>query len=180
MAIHDNATTLKKGFEHGIKIIEAVLEKSLMDAADELLKQVVKNREYNGFTGNTQTSYACGVYINGKLVHVVFQHNWTAPTVRMKVRKGQVVFLQNPYEGNPRRIVGQADIVENHGKPMSLRMLEEYRAPRQGVALMMTTGTEYSTFLEEELGLDVLSKTKADAPDIIRKNWKKIDDSFWG
>ena len=40
---------------------------------------------------------------------------------------------------------------------------------------MMTTGTEYSLYIEQAMSLDVLTNTFNDAPRIIERNWKKID-----
>lgn len=173
---HDNAKTLENGFTKGLRIIEDVLFNSLANAADDLLRRVATNRQFIGFTGNTQTSYACGAYVNGRLEHVAVQQNWNEPTRRMKVRKGKVVFLSNPYEGHPRAVKGQVDIVENHGLVLSLKQLEEYKAPKKGLAIMMTTGTEYSVYIEENMSLDVLTLTFKDAPRIIERNWKKIED----
>ena len=170
----DNAKTLENGFAKGLRMIEDVLFNSLADSADALLRRVATNRQFIGFTGNTQTSYACGVYVNGKLVHVAVQTNWTEPTVRMKVQKGKVVFLNNPYEGVPRAVKGRVDIEENHGLALSLKQLEEYRAPRKGLALMMTTGTEYSVYIEQSMSLDVLTNAFKEAPAIIERNWKRI------
>lgn len=173
--IHDNAKTLDNGFAKGFRMIEDMLYNSFASAAEDLLIRVSSNRQFVGFTGNTQTSYACGVYVNGRLVNVVVQHNWNEPPRRMKVRLGKVVFLSNPYEGRPRAVKGQVDIVENHGLVLSLKQLEEYKAPRKGIALMMTTGTEYSVYIEQAMSLDVLTNTFKDAPRIIERNWKKID-----
>lgn len=172
---HDNAKTLENGFAKGLRMIEDVLFNSLANAADALLLRVATNRQFIGFTGNTQTSYACGVYVNGKLEHVSVQRNWSQPPFRMKVRKGKVVFLGNPYEGRPRAVTGQVDIVENHGLVLSLKQLEEYKAPKKGLALMMTTGTEYSVYIEQAMSLDVLTNTFKDAARIINQNWKKIE-----
>lgn len=176
---HNNERVLKFGFSQAKRIIEARLQQSLMAAADALLLEVVKNREFPGFTGNTQTSYACGVYLNGVLVHAVFQKTWTDPPVRMKVRKGKAVFLSRPYEGDARDVTGAVDIVENHGRTLSMRQLEEFRAPRKGLALMMTTGTEYSVFIENVLDMDVLTKTFLDAGSVINRSWKTIDKDFF-
>ena len=173
---HDNAKTLENGFAKGLRMIEDVLFNSLANAADALLLRVATNRQFIGFTGNTQTSYACGVYVNGKLEHVSVQRNWNQPPFRMKVRKGKVVFLGNPYEGQPRAVKGQVDIVENHGLVLSLRQIEEYKAPRKGLAIMMTTGTEYSVYIEQAMSLDVLTNTFKDAARIINQNWKKISN----
>ena len=72
---HDNAKTLENGFAKGLRMIEDVLFNSLANAADALLLRVATNRQFIGFTGNTQTSYACGVYVNGKLDGVSKKYN---------------------------------------------------------------------------------------------------------
>lgn len=172
--MRDNAKTLENGFAKGYEMIEDILYNSLASAADDLLVRVSRNRDFVGFTGQTQTSYACGVYVNGRLVHVSVQRNWNAPPRRMKVLRGQVVYLSNPYEGYSRAVKGAVDIEDPSGLSLSLRQLEEYNAPRKGIALMMTTGTEYSVYLEAERGFDVLTRTFMDAPRIIEKNWKKL------
>ena len=59
-------------------------------------------------------------------------------------------------------------------RPNIKRQLEEYKAPRRGLALMMTTGTEYSVYIEQAMSLDVLTSTFKDAARIINQNWKKI------
>lgn len=174
MAVHDNAKVLDNGLAKGVRMIEDVLYNSLVDSADALLRRVATNRQFIGFTGNTQTSYACGVYVNGRLVHVSVQQNWNEPTRRMKVRNGKTVFLSSPYEGRPRAVTGKVDIEENHGLVLSLKQLEEYKAPRKGIALMMTTGTEYSVYIEQSMSLDVLTNTFKDAARIIESNWKRI------
>lgn len=171
----DNQKVLENGFAKGFRMIEDILFNSLADAADALLLRVATTRQFVGFTGNTQTSYACGVYVNGRLEHVSVQRNWNEPPRRMKVRKGKVVYMSNPYEGHPRAVTGKVDIEENHGLPLSLKQIQEYKAPKKGVALMMTTGTEYSVYIETAMSLDVLTGCFREAPAIIDRNWKKID-----
>lgn len=172
--IKDNAKVLENGFAEGMRRIEDAIFNSLADAADALLLRVSTTRQFVGFTGNTQTSYACGVYMNGRLVHVSVQSNWSEPPRRMKVQKGRVVYLTNPYEGRARRVVGMVDIEEEYGLSLSLKQLEEYKAPKKGIALMMTTGTEYSVYIEQSMSLDVLTNVFKEAPAIIERNWKKV------
>lgn len=174
---HDNAKTLENGFAKGIRMIEDVIYNSLLDAADRLLVRVATNRQFVGFTGNTQASYMVGIYMYGRLVGVVQQNNWKEPVRRMKVRKGKVVYLSNPYEGWPRAVKGQVDVDENHGIQTSIKILESYnKAPRKGFALLMTTGTEYSEYIEQAMSLDVLTNTYMNAYDIINRSWRKIED----
>ena len=172
---HDNAKILENGFAKGYQMIEDILFNSLANSLDALLIRVATNRQFIGFTGNTQTSYAGGVYVNGRLEHVAVQRNWNSKPVRMKVRKGSVVYLTHPYEGSPRAVKGQVDIEEDDGLTLSLKQLEEYKAPKRGLALMITTGTEYSVYIESVMNLDVLTNTFKEAATIINRNWKKID-----
>ena len=137
--------------------------------------RVATNRQFIGFTGNTQTSYACGVYVNGTLEHVSVQKNWNTPPFRVKVRNGHFVYMTNPYEGRPRGVTGKVDTETDYGLELSLKQLEEYKPPKKGLALMMTTGTEYSVYIEQAMSLDVLTNTFKEAARIIEQNWKKID-----
>lgn len=171
---NDNAKILENGFAKGYRMIEDVIYNSLIDAADRLLVRVSTNRQFVGFTGNTQTSYMAGIYYNGRLSGVVYQHNWNEPTRRMKVRLGKTVYLANPYEGNPRAVTGQVNIGENHGIQTSIKFLEGYSAPKKGMCLVVTTGTEYSEYIEQVRNLDVLTNTWKDAERIINQNWRKI------
>lgn len=176
MAVHDNAKVLKDGFDKGLRLIEQTVRNSLHYAATELVHLALQNRGYTGFTGNTQTSYACGIYINGVLVEVVDSQSFQDKPVRYKIKRGRIVYLQNPYEGRPRMRTGYADVDEEYGIDTSLEFLNEYKAPKQGIALVMTTGTEYSDFLETVMRLDVLTRTYREAPKVIESNWRKIPD----
>jgi len=173
--MRDNAKTLENGFAEMQRKIEDTLFNSLANAADALLLRVATTRQFIGFTGNTQTSYACGVYVNGKLEHVSVQRTWNSPPMRAKIRRGQVVYLSNPYEGVPRAVKGQVDTETDYGLDLSIRQLEEYKAPKKGLAIMMTTGTEYSVYVEQVQRLDVLTNLWLQAGRILERNWKKID-----
>ena len=173
----DNAKVLENGFAKALEIIQDTIFNSLMDAAEKILVRVASNRQFIGFTGNTQTSYMAGVYQNGRLAGVVNQKNWNEPPRRGKVRKGRVVFLSNPYEGRPRAVKGQVDISDDYGAQTSIKFLESYnKAPNKGFALVVTTGTEYSVYIEQNQQLDVLTNTYMQAADIINRSWRKIDE----
>jgi len=72
--------------------------------------------------------------------------------------------------------MGHVDVNNEYGPDTSLRFLRVYMAPAKGIALVMTTGTEYSEFLEEMFNLDVLTRTFLDAPRIIASNWRSVKD----
>lgn len=171
-----NSSILRKGFAKGIRDIELLLRTSLHWAAVELVYTALHNRTFTSFTGNTQTSYMCGIYVNGRLVEVVDSSSDYPNPVRHKVHRGQRVFLPTPYEGKARSVTGTISTDGGYGSETSLKFLSSYRAPRKGIALVMTTGTEYSEYIEVSRGLDVLTKTYNDAPKILSKNWRKIRD----
>lgn len=172
----DNAKVLEEGFKKGLRQIETTLLVSLHWAAVELVHSALISRGYMGFTGNTQTSYMCGIFLEGRLREVVDLSSELPAPIHRKIRNGQYLYLEHPYEGHPRGRQGYVDVNNMSGAETSLRFLNNYKAPQQGLALVMTTGTEYSEFLEEMFNLDVLTRTFMRAPQIMAKNWKKISD----
>lgn len=173
--MNDNEKTLENGFAKAYRMIEDVLYNSFMDAAERLLVRANTNRQFVGFTGNTQTSYMAGVYIDGRLAGIVEQRENSQPPRRVKIRKGQTVYLTNPYEGWPRAVKGMVDTYDNYGTQTSLKFLQGYKAPPKCISIVVTTGTEYSEYIEQVRHLDVLTNTYRDAARIIDQNWKKID-----
>lgn len=174
MSKGNNKQVLANGFAEFGKAINKYVIDSLTDAAEELLIAVAKNRTFVGFTGNTQTSYACGVYVNGTCQNIILQQNWMQSPVRMKIRYGELVFLSNPYEGEARAVRGAVDVANEFGQDTSVRFLLEHKCPKDGWGLVMTTGTEYSEFLETIYGYDVLTATGEEAYAIISKSFKPM------
>lgn len=174
----DNKTALLRGLERGVHIIEDVLFNILYNSAVDLLLQVAENKEFQGFTGNTQTSYMVGIYQGGALKAIVNQENWKRPPVNRKLRKGEGLYLEKPYEGHSRFVKGKVDVGEKYGSDTSVAFLKRF-TPRhhgkKGFAMVLTTGTEYSVIIEEVYNLDVLTKTMIDAPKILKDNWHTIE-----
>lgn len=173
-----NRRVLTNGFASFGKAISKYVEDSLTDAAAELLMAVSRNRTFVGFTGNTQTSYACGVYVNGTCRHIIFQRNWMQPPVRMKIRYGELVFLSNPYEGEARAVRGGVDLNAEFGQETSVRFLMAHKCPKDGWGLVVTTGTEYSEFLETIYGYDVLTATGDEAYALISNSFKPMPSEW--
>lgn len=170
-----NKYVLDKGFEEGLKMIEQSIASSLHWAAVELVHRALINRGYTGFTGNTQTSYTCGIYLNGNLIEVVDSASLQERPVRRKIGFGSNVYLDNPYEGSPRLRHGYVKVNQSlYGSDTALKFINSYKAPKKGLALVMTTGTEYSEFLEQMFNLDVLTRTFKEAAKVLDRNWKSI------
>lgn len=170
----DNAKVLENGFAKGLEIIQDVLVGSLIKSIQQLFAELPRKKGYTGFTGQTQTSYMGGVYINGSLRYIITEKEWTQPPRRGKVPRGKVAYLPNPYEGRERAVKGQVDIGEPSGRLTSLHFLQGYNAPKKCLCVVITTGTEYSEYLEDIMNVDVLTRTFLDAPKVLESNWKKI------
>lgn len=169
----DNAAVLKKGFNDGVQVIVQTLIASLHNAAVELIRYELAHKGYLGFTGNTQTSYMCGIYAYGKLDHIVTE---LSKPLGKKLRKGQFLFLKNPYEGIARGVRANIETDGGYGWETSLNFLKSYSVSEKKVGLVMTTGTEYSTYLEDVRNLDVLTSAFDEAKAILERNWKPIPE----
>lgn len=171
----DNGKVLEEGFSAALSRINSYYVDSLCEVCARLLGQVEQNREFLGWSGNTQQSYMGAVYAKGKLVRIVNQRNWSRRALRKKLKNGEWGYLRNPYEGEARSVHGKADTDGGYGVDSSLRFLNSYKGcPKNGYAIVITTGTEYSEYLEQAHGLDVLTKTFTDANMILTNGFKPI------
>lgn len=173
----DNAKVLENGLAKGYEQVINHLYRQMYDICERLLLEVLKHREFLGFTGNTQTSYACGIYVDGQLEGIVTQRNWNSPPVRKKVGLGEWAWLRNPYEGKSRSVKGKVQITGDFGLDTSIKFLQSYKAAKNKVQIVMTTGTEYSELLEVVANLDVLTGTFEAAKDILARGFKPMPDT---
>ena len=175
MARHDNQKVLENGFAEAFRMFEDTVVNSLIASMQQMFAELPQKIGYSGFTGQTMTSYMGGIYLNGRLRYIVTEKAWTRHPVRGKMPKDATWFLANPYEGENKIRHGYVDITNPSGRALSLDFLQSYHAPSNRICAIVTTGTEYSTFLEEYFHKDVLTRTWLDAPKILDMNWKKID-----
>lgn len=173
---HDNAKILKEGLQKGYKMIIDHLFKQCYELCERLLLEVPKHREFLGFTGNTQTSYCCGLYIDGILEAVILQDNWHAPPRRKKIAYGEWAWLRQPYEGRPRSIKGKVPTDGGYGMDTSVSFLQSYKAKKNHIQIVMTTGTEYSVYIEAVANLDVLTGTYEAAKGILANGFKPMPE----
>ena len=147
----------------------------LVKVCDGLLEDAEMSKEFRGFTGNTQTSYSCGLYVDGILTYYVSQDMWTKEPVRKKIPKGATVYLKHPYEGSPRSVTGRVDVDGLYGNDSAFQFLKSFKdAPKNGFAIVMTTGTEYSVYIETIHRLNVLTDTWQNSRTILLNNIKPI------
>lgn len=173
--MRDNERVLKEGLRKGYGMIVDHLYGELYVLCERLLEEVPRHREFLGFTGNTQTSYACGLYVDGKLRGIVYQKNWTRPPVSRKVKMGRLVWLREPYEGRARSVRGKVQTEDDYGQTTSYKFLQGYKARKDCLQIVMTTGTEYSEYLEGVGHLDVLTGTFEAAKGILAQGFKPMN-----
>lgn len=170
-----NTKSNKKAWIKGLQIakekIHSAVLKQLVKYGKLLLNDAQAKAEYQSFTGNTLTSLAFGLYENNSLQDVVFISGLKAP-VHIKVQKGEYVYLEDPYEGEARGVIGKVDIYDDTGEETSIRTLQGL-CPKGGNGIIITTGTEYSTFLENFYNLNVLSDTFLEAKSNALRDMKQ-------
>lgn len=166
---------LNKGFTKAKKLINGAIINALYEMAEAYLRDMVAQKGYMGFTGNTQTSYCCGIYKDGALDRIVYQKAWNAQPVRKKVKKNKLVFLKDPYEGKERSVRGMVTVDNRYGQERAIYLLQRYKkVARTGWTLVLTTGTEYSEYIEQTTDRNVMSNTWVVAGSIALNKLTKI------
>ena len=164
----DNRKAFNEGMKRAKQMMYGYLLPKIENACEKLIHEALRNRGFQGFTGNTQTSYACGIYFNGKLVKMIIAGDTLNKPVRLKVKHNEVAYLSDPYEGEPRHVKGMVKVDSSYGAKTSADFLTSYKPfVGRGFSVVMTTGTEYSEFLENVRNLDVLTKTYGSSKGIM-------------
>lgn len=156
----NNKAALDLGFKKAKQLISGHIFDQLVKFCNGLVVDAIFKSSFQSFTGNTITSFACGIYVDGALSYMVASGEGMRAPVHAKIEKGETVFLQNPYEGSPRSATGKVGIVYHFsGMETSFKILQSMKPSVKGFSVIMTTGTEYSTYLENVHHLNVLSET---------------------
>ena len=173
--MEDHLKAYDDGMMRARRLIRDHLYAAIERACLGLIDHALKEREFDGFTGNTQTSYACGIYYKGGLMGMVISGNSMKKPVRIKVRKGERVYLKNPYEGKARTVIGRVDVDGELGAESAVDFLSSYQPfVKTGFSVVMTTGTEYSEYLENVRNLNVLTDTFKSSKGIMLEELKPM------
>lgn len=160
---------MKKAFA----LISDRLYEMLMDTAAKAVSDALKQREYQSFTGQTVTSYACGVYMWGALTDILYSADGLRKPVAKKVRFHRYKRLKRPYEGESRGVWGSVEVNELSGRDTSEGFLRGFNMGKN-CGLVLTTGTEYSQYIENVRGLNVLTKSVKTIPGLLLSSLKPI------
>lgn len=173
----NNKAALDKGFKKAKELIFGHLYNQCIKLCGSLVIDAISKSGFKSFTGNTITSFACGIYVDGELNYMIASGEDMDAPVHAKVQKGELVYLDNPYEGQPRSVRGKVDIIyDMTGMETSFRILQGLSPSVKGLSVIMTTGTEYSTYLENVYKLNVLSETaeKGNIKSLLYNSFKPL------
>lgn len=139
------------------KYVDQVIDQNIIRFAIHVVEDVLPSQQgFRNLTGNTTTSYAFGYYKEGVLKMIGFNKD-SAPALRSKLLKGDILTDFTDYDGNTRRhFVANVDTDGKFGQQTSIEFLNGYKATGK-YSLIFTTGTEYSAYLENVRDLNVLS-----------------------
>ena len=161
------ATSNRQAFIDGKKILDNLTRERFLLALYQLGYMLIRDAEfqagYRNLTGNTVTSLAFGLYVDSVLSDVVTLDKESP--LRTKLTKGDVLTNFVDYDGRLRkRFYANVATDGGYGYDTSLTFLKGYRIPKKWkYAIVVTTGTEYSEYLQNVLNLNVLQDTEIKA-----------------
>lgn len=172
----DNKVLFDEGWKRAKETVAGYLYDCLVRICEALVDDAVKSkRGWSSFTGNTATSYACGLYIDGRFSYYYCSGDNMPQPIRAKLTEDEYAYLSPDYEGKDRGLRGTVKTDGGFGEDFSLSFLKRYKPEcRNGFAIVMCTGTEYSTYLENRSNANVLSNTFQRARDVLFSNFKPM------
>lgn len=173
----DNSKAFDAGIKKARKLVKGYISDCLIKVCEDLVEDAIKSYRspIGPFTGNTITSYACGLYINGSLVYYYSNGRKMKAPVRVKLAKGETAYLAPDYGGKQRRFTGKTDTDKGFGEDFSFKFLRNYKSKsKQGYELVMCDGTEYSSYIENVWHGNVLTNTFEKSRSILSRHFKPM------
>lgn len=147
------------------QIVRDTLLPKFRQAAASLLTDAMSRKEYGDLTGNTLTSYVAGIYDEGVLYSTVtlldvayLDH----PALEKLSNDSGIVEVER-YDNGYVVIINTHSFIntdKRFGVETAKDFLAKYTPPNpKGLSLVITTGTEYSEYIEETRRLNVLTET---------------------
>ena len=155
------------------KVINAHIIEQMEEFGDEMIDSILPSQaEFRNLTGNTLTSYAYGVYLNGEIQTIGMYSGKDA--IRVKLNKGEILRGFTDYDGGLRTYFkADVDTDRGYGNASSRNFLTGYK-PKGKYSLIFTTGTEYSAYLENVLNMNVLTDGFMETQSDFLNSFKQI------
>jgi len=170
-----NEQSLNKGLKKARELALEHIKNCLQDVCDDLVNHAVTNYSSprGAFTGNTITSYAIGLFLDGEFDYY-YANDGIKPPVRVKLRKGERATLSPAWDGTTRSFTGTVDTGGGYGLDYSYKFLQSFKPKTKGIVLVMCSGTEYSTYIETKMNGNVLTDTFRKASGMLN-NFKPMN-----
>ena len=147
-------------FDLGITNIKKITYDNQLQSMIAFGKNLVTNvlpiqAKYPNLTGNTISSYSFGVYHNGNLIY--YGKANVKDAIRNKLTKGEI-FSGISYDGFfVKGYLATIETDRKYGSETAYQFLNQYRPNTRNFAMVVTTGTEYSAYLENVRHMNVLT-----------------------
>lgn len=152
-------------------VIDSFIMKNLENFGEEMVNNIIPiQRGFYNLTGNTITSFAYGLYLDGELLKIGLYDGKNA--IRTKLTKGEL-FEGISYDGKYRRFVGIVSTDGDYGTQTSINFLKSYSVTSK-YGIVFTTGTEYSEYLEKVVNVNVLTDGRIYSISSFINSFKKI------
>lgn len=158
-----NEAALRRGSQMAKGMITShILNLILVPAAKELIQDATQARIRLGhnMTGNTVNSYAAGVYVKGKLVHIETSWGSIPNPLRHKLGKGERFYAGSQrWDGDIQDSTFTAQVSTNGTTEAerSIAFLQSFKPSPKGWALVVCNGVEYATLQENVVNIDTLT-----------------------
>lgn len=160
-------------------IVRATLLPMFRQAASSLLVDAMSRKEFRDLTGNTLTSFVAGIYNNKILQNTITLldvYSLEHPAMAKLSNDDGIVQIER-YDDGTIVTVDTKSFVETDkrfGVDTAKDFLVKYSPSNpKGWSLVITTGTEYSEYIEETRKLNVLTETFLWADSSISSIFKK-------
>lgn len=147
------------------QIVRDTLLPKFRQAAVNLLVDAMGRKEFGDLTGNTLTSYVAGIYENGILYNTItlLDVAYLEHPVLEKLSNDDGIVQIERYDDGHIVTINTSSFVntdKRFGVETAKDFLVKYTPPNpKGFSLVITTGTEYSEYIEETRKLNVLTET---------------------
>jgi hypothetical protein len=168
----DIGTQFKSLMDKANPIISNQILLQMESFAEEMVDNIIPiQRGFKNLTGNTITSFSYGLYYKGVLQKIGSYNGKSA--IRTKLSRGDI-FDGIDYDGNKRRFLGEVDTDGSYGLQTAINFLKS-QSPIAAYALIFTTGTEYSVYLENKMNSNVLTDAKIFSITSFIQSFKPIE-----
>lgn len=145
-------------------IARQMLNVILVPVAKKLIQDATHARISIGhnMTGDTVNSYAVGIYVAGRLVHIETPTGSIPRPLRHKLNRGERFYAGSQrWDGDIQESTFKASISTNGTieAERSIAFLQSHKPSGNGWSLVVCNGVEYASYQETEMNIDVLTSS---------------------